>query len=136
MQYEINLNPLNYFNLTSELIFFVSAKNLTEKFIAFKAELCKAEYITVCRVKDGQDQKRKYTFLTPNYMFEAFLSEKNNFSLSMNGVFSDKEALSRKKFNYYQKSVFIIKTNKKTAVINYADKTKYTAFGEDRKSVV
>ena len=68
MQYEINLNPLNYFNLTSELIFFVSAKNLTEKFIAFKAELCKAEYITVCRVKDGQDQKRKYTFLTPNYM--------------------------------------------------------------------
>lgn len=48
----------------------------------------------------------------------------------MNGVFSDKEALSRKKFNYYQKSVFIIKTNKKTAVINYADKTKYTAFGE------
>ena len=130
MQYEINLNPLNYFNLTSELIFFVSAKNLTEKFIAFKAELCKAEYITVCRVKDGQDQKRKYTFLTPNYMFEAFLSEKNNFSLSMNGVFSDKEALSRKKFNYYQKSVFIIKTNKKTAVINYADKTKYTAFGE------
>ena len=31
---------------------------------------------------------------------------------------SDKEALSRKKFNYYQKSVFIIKTNRTTRWTN------------------
>lgn len=139
MQNEINLSPLNYFSLSGKLIFYVSASKLPKVhknfFSSFKDELCKVDYITVCWVRNRENKEKKYSFLTPNYMFEAYWSEdKKNFSISK--VSEDKDLLSRKKYIYYQKSVFIIKTNKQTELINFSstEKKKYTAFGEGDQS--
>lgn len=130
---EINLNPINYYTLKGEMIFFVSEKNLSSSnkslFSNFKDDLCKSEYLTICKISDSQDRGRKYTFLSPNFMFEAFLSNKPNFSLAINNIFSDKEKLSYKKYQYYQKSVFLIKTQKNVSVVSFADKQKYTKNG-------
>lgn len=131
MQTELDLNPLNYFNLDGELIFYVSNRNLSEKntnlLASFKDELCNSEFITICRVTDTEDKGLRYTFLTNNFLFDAYLSDRPNFSLGINSIISDKDFLSRKKNYYYQKSVFIIKTQKRIAVI--CNGNKYTCGG-------
>ena len=75
MQTELDLNPLNYFNLDGELIFYVSNRNLSEKntnlLASFKDELCNSEFITICRVTDTEDKGLRYTFLTNNFLFDA-----------------------------------------------------------------